>query len=637
MKNVFKMIGIIAFAAIIGFALIGCPGESGDPGDSGNNPDDKDPLVPTTGVYAGKDVLGNNYSLSIVSNAPAASITRAAAKGDRYTMTVKPRDGKTRTVTGTVSGISADGTLTLETTGDDFAVTVSDGSLNSVAGVGDEMPQIPFTGDKIGGQQTLTPRSFSEINLRATRWTNNTGGSGEHWGSGKSVLLRDYPANVSTLQANSPERYTITISGSSDIALDYIAVEVQGLDEDDNWQWLTGYSTSTKVAAGVPFTITEKLYSVGTTVNLLDYKEIILQVTNVMKYKDANTNTNNGSIPASIEDGTIMATISNFNISLKDTSRDEFEGNMPDFHYGIQEDGMSAAYTQAVWSLTSANITEAKKAGAKFEFIVTGLDDELEAENISLGFAWQDPVRELWWQDGKNITGSVDVNGDDNWVYQIIDGVEWIPWQKKIKIDLASIINDNRFNSATEINFIIGYWWNKDGAAECIDELAISGANIITSPSPNTNGNIGNYDWGYEANGVTANFKQAVWNLSGDILEDAQKLGAKLVIEFADDISSLSPHLVLVWQGAVNNWWPDPFNGNDWTIGHYDETAHDYIFKDGVSYDPNTKKLTIVLEDALEDHSDFITETYANFVLDCWYGVTAKIDELGIISANIVE
>jgi len=632
MKNKIKLFGIIALIAIIGFAMIGC---SDDPDDGGIKPPVIPDTTPGSGTYPGKDVLGNSYSLSVGSSVTAnismgRAVGRAAKQGDTFKMTVTPRDGKPRNVTGTVKSISADGTLTLKTgTGEEFTATVDSSDLKTVAGVGDEMPKIPFTGDKIGGSQALTPRTFDAVYLRATRWSNpSEGSSGEHWGSGKSVLLRDYPTNVSTLQANSPNRYTITISGTSDKALNYIAVEVQGLDANDNWQWLTGFSTSTTVAAGSSFNITEKLYSVSTTVNLLNYKEIILQVTNVMKYQDSNTNTNNGSL-GDTPDGTIMAAISSFKIELKDTSRGAFAGNMNDFAYGYLEDGMSVAYQQAVWSLTSANITEAKKSGAKFEFVLTGLSsDNIESENVSLGFIWQDPDRNLWWQDQHHVAGASAIAP-----YTFGEGVEWIPYQKKIKIDLDKAVTRSDFNSSSKLNFIIGYWWKGNAAPQCIDELAISGANIISSPSPNTTGNLGKYDWGYAENGVTPNYKQAVWPLSGVVLTSAQETGAKLVIEFASGISSKNPHLVLIWQGEGNDWWPAS-SYDDMTIGHWD--GSNYVFKTGVTYDSGTKKLTIVLDEALEDYDTFKDEFYVNFVLDCVYGVTTKIDELGIIKADIV-
>jgi len=621
---------------------------------------------PSAGSYNGKDVLGNNYSLTLGS-APSASIRgravgRAANRGDRYTMTVTPRDGKHRTISGTITGISADGTLTLETdTGEAFTALVGGSDdLNSVAGVGDEMPQIPFTGDTIGGSNTLTPRSFDEIYLRATRWTGSDGGSGEHWGSLKSVLLRDYPTNVSTLQPNNGGRYSITLSGTTNVPLPYLNIEVQGLDENEEWHWLTGFEAYDTVTTSGYFEVTRDLSGVGNTVNLLDYSEIILQVTNVMKYTDPNNSSyskNNGEIPADIPDGQIMAIINDFSISLKDKSRDEFAGNMNDFHYGVKEDGMSRDYKRAEWHLTAENVRDAQKPGAKFEFIMTGLDDGiefdyLETEGMSLGFAWQDPVRELWWQDEYHISGYVDRNGNNNWTYVIGEGVYWVPHEKKIRLDLDKMIEDNRFYNAAELNFEIGYWWRNDQSPDCIDELAISGANIIAPTNPVT-GNMGTWYYGYLSNGISLNYQQAVWyNLPSDVLATAREPGAAFVLGFNQDIiggGNENPHLILLWQNPeTNRWWPNDPDGSliqtytlgNWQdgVGTYDPLNGYYVLHNGVTYDHGEKKLTVVLEDALESYSDFIAAAgQINFLVSYVYPDDANVNSLGMVSANIVD
>jgi len=642
MKNLFKLFGIIAFIAIIGFAFIGCPN---DPGGSGPGPDpdpnpnpNPTPPTPTIGTYAGKDLLGNKYSLSVESFGPAASYSRAAARGDRYTMTVTPRDGKPRTVTGTVADVSEDGTFTLDTTGDDFtAVVDGSGGLNSVAGTSDLPPEIPFTGDPIGGSQTLTPRTFNDISLRATRWTNESeGSSGEHWGSGLSVLLRDYPANVSSLQVNGGDRYTITMSGTSDTDLQYINIEVQGLKEDDSWQWLTGYTDGYLTAtAGTPFSHTIQVNGVSSVTSLLDYKEIILQVTNVMKYEDTahpDWNKDNGGIPEEIETGTIMATISDFKIELKDTSRTAFAGNMPDFTYGIQEDGMSVDYRQAVWNLSSANIAEAKKAGSKFEFITHNVD--LSTKSAVLGFAWQDPVRGLWWQDEINLCGWNDMTNQ----WEPVEGVEWISHQKKVRIDLDAIIEDSRFDSATSVNFVIGYWWHNglvppnEDLKFAVDELSVTGANIIAAPAPST-GNMGSYYYGYQENGISFETNQAVWHLPEAALTAAKEAGAKLKIVFNSTLEE-DPTLALVWQGIDSSrWWPtDAEAGID--------SANLKILEGGtpttgVEFVEATQTLTVTLETALETYDSFKNATDANLILAIWWPANSKIDVLGIVSANI--
>jgi len=623
-----KRIAIIAFIAIIGFLIIGC---SGDPKDSG-----EDDPIPGSGTFAGKDVLGNSYSLSVGNDA------RAAARGDRFNMNVKARDGKIRTVTGKVTNISEDGTLVLETdTGEEFCAVVDDNNnLTSVAGIGDEMPKLPFTGDPLGdGTTTLTPRTFDKVYMRASRWEINAdgGGRGEIWSIGKSVLLKDFPTNVSTLQKDDKGRYTITISGTSDIDVDYPTFQIQGFGENDEYYWIAGQYLQTQIKANVPFNITEKI-NIPETVNLMDY-EIVWAFSNVLwETWDNNPDWNfdHGLTLNGIEPGTIMATVSNFSISLKDTSREKFYGNMDDFNYGYQGDG-TANYKLAVWKLTADNIADAKKPGAKFEFIMSALKDyevDLEKINLILTFVWQSPDLGLWWQDEYQITGWVDKDGNNNKVYETCDGVEWDPGRKSIRIDLAEVNKSNDFKNANEINFIIGYWW-KDGDTKCIDELAISGANVA-APTPIA-GNMGDWYYGIGHDSISLQYAKALWHLSEATLEKAQTSGAKLEIVFGSGGKPNDLLLVFVWVGVLNDSW------KDWpTIEEAGENDKNIIIVDGseckntTSYDQAAKKLTVPLETGLQGYNNFKNATYVNLILDVWRGVD-KFDELGIVSINIVN
>jgi len=624
MKNLVKLIGIIAFVAVIGFSMIACDNGSGP-----SRPDPNPNPNPTTGSgrYSGKDVLGNTYSLSV-----GSSSSRAAKIGDRFSMDVKNRSGTVKWARGTVTGISTDGTLTLRTsTGETFTSNVGGTTLNSVAGDGDEIPQIP-----LNDGTTLTPRTFDEIYLRATRWVNGTQ-HGEHWGSGKSVLVRDFPTNVSNLVKNTSSRYSITISGTSNVALNYLQIEVQGLDEDDNWNYLGGFNSGYKtISANVPFS--EKVdLNIGNdsfSYNLMDYQEVILQVTNVMNYSNTDHpewNSNNGTIPEEIPDGQIMATISDFKIVLKDSLKDALAGNLSDFHFGYGEDGMSVDYRQAVWSLSPANVAKAKQPGAKFEFIMLDVPSTLvgiETISPALAFIWQDPVNGLWWQDMSSISGW------EGGSYQFNHGTTWQFWTQKMTVDLSEVIQDARFANATELNFIIACWWANGDDTENIDELGIAGANIFVSPPP-TEGNMGNYSYGYKADGISTETNQAVWHLDATTLSKAQTAGAKLELVFSEEPDTTSISLALVWADIDSQrWWPNsveagPGNANILIVDNN-------TLKSGVTYDSGAKKLTVNLQTALETYTGFQSATDVNFILACWYGITDSISELGIVSANIV-
>jgi len=469
--NTVKMLSILAIIAlvvIIGFTMAACGGDSGGGGTA------------ESGQYAKKDVLGNTYSISVGSNA-----SRAAVPGDRFSMAVKGRDDKTRETQGSVKAVSDDGTLTLETDNHvEFTAVVKDNSLESVAS---DAVEIPLGGATAADNIKLTPRSFDSIFLRAHRWSssNTESGSmrGEQYGSGNSVLVKDFPTNVSELEMDD-DRYTITISGTLDRALSRVSIEVQGLTENGQWIFLANNNSFVSIPAGsFNKTITlDHITSDPVSHSLLAYKEIILQVTEVINktfldHPDWSLNVP-GSIPADIPDGQIMATISNFNIALKDKNRPAFFGNMNDYSFGFWEDGFSIDYRQAVWSLSADNISKAKQTGVKFEFTMMNTDiGESDWSGPTLAFIWQDPVRGLWWQDMTTLSQAVEIN--NSWKYQFFKGTTWDASQNKLSVDLSQVIKDNKFAASTKVNFIIACWWNKDAECKNIDDLSITSASIL--------------------------------------------------------------------------------------------------------------------------------------------------------------
>jgi len=613
-----------------------------------------------SGQYTSKDVLGNSYSISIGSDVPAsisaryARNARNAYQNDRVKMSVKGRDGRTRHVSGKVKTISTDGTLTIETDkGDEFTAVVDGNSLDSIASDGEGITldePVSYT-DAQGNNVTsteLTPRTFDTIFLRANRWavTDNNGPQrGEQYASGMSVLVKDFPTNVSRLVKGTHNRYTITISGTLDTTLSHVQIEVQGLTNDDKWVYLGGNEGSNQI------TITEGVFTrtvnldigndASRSYDLLDYKEVILQFTEVLRYEnDVHPEwlQDYGSIPADIPNGQIMATISDFKISLKDTAKAALAGNVSDFTYGYKEDGFSTEYRHAVWSLSADNIANARKLGAKFEFTL------LDASNIETGttklvFVWQDPVRELWWQEETTISGW---NEDtEKWEFDW-DVASWNTVTNKISVNLSKIIKDPKFTDATAINFILGCWWINNGPCKNIDDFGIAGVSVIVpKPLNNITGNMGTCVPGYNSDS-TPNQKQAVWKLNNTAYTSAKTPGAQLEIVFDNDlvVRAPTPVLYLVWQDEANNrWWPTSAEaGTDdvnLIIYQWKEVGGN-TFKAGVTYDPTTKKIIIPLPAALETYSGFIAGGNKNLVLNCGWGVTDYINELGIVSANLV-
>ena len=477
--------------------------------------------------------------------------------------------------------------------------------------------------------------------LRANRWSNPNDPvsgpcRGEQLGSGLSVLVKDFPTNVSRLEQNN-DRYTITISGTVDRALPHVSVEVQGLTENDEWVFLANNNDFVSISAGsFDKTITLNNVTTGSVSrNLLDYKEIILQVTDVINNQFDNHldwNVDNGSLPDDVPNGQIIATISDFKISLKDKNRYAFKGNTNDYTFGFKEDGFSVDYRQAVWSLTAENIATVKQKNAKFEFIL--MDNDIgkdEHTGPTLAFIWQDPVRGLWWQENVTISGG---DENDGWKFKFYEGTTWDAYRKKITIDLSKVIKDNRFAASTQLNFIVACWWNENAECRNIGDLTITGANIYNVPD--CAGNMGNYTYGYEEDGISIQYTQAVWHLPEETLTTAKTANAKLEIVFNKDVTVSYPTLALVWQDiGSGRWWPTTAEAG---ADNANIIFFKYEFsKSGVTYDLTTKKLTVVLPTALETYSGFSTATDVNLVLTCWYGITNNINELGIVSANIVS
>ena len=444
MKKAFLLAGIIAIAVIIGFMFLAC----GDP--SGGS-----------GQYSGLDVLGNSYKLSVGSDA------RSAMKGDNFKINVKTRDGSTKNITGTVTGISTDGTLTLKQSGTNVEFSARVDGTNNLDSVASLNPA--HTG--------FIPRTFDTIFLRANRWENNTVGGygptrGEQYGSGYSVLVKDFPTNVSKV-VDSTNRYTVTITGTSDVALTDVDFELQGLTASNEWVFF-GSANIDSIPANSPFTRTANVRIFGEH-NFMSYKEIIMQVTNVINFfadDHPEDNVDNGTIPDDIPNGFIMAAISDFSIKFVDTQRVPVGGNLGDYTYGFKEDGLSVEYRTAVWNLSMANMTNAKKPGAKLE-ITVGVNDIIPSGTV-LDFIWQDPVRGLWWQPSTIIT----TDEHNNWAFVEGTGVTYNDTSKKITINLPEAINDDRFADSTELNFIIACWWYKDAAQNNIDAIKILTANI---------------------------------------------------------------------------------------------------------------------------------------------------------------
>jgi len=120
MKNTFKLLGIIAIVAVIGFSFIACGGD--DDGSSGPNPI----------TFKSTDTAGNTYNLIIT-----PTKENEIAAGNSYELTIK--SGQTNKVSkGTITFVTGSGTLTMQprnSGSQTFTITVTNsGQMTNISG-----------------------------------------------------------------------------------------------------------------------------------------------------------------------------------------------------------------------------------------------------------------------------------------------------------------------------------------------------------------------------------------------------------------------------------------------------------------------------------------------------------------------
>jgi len=133
-------------------------------------------------------------------------------------------------------------------------------------------------------------------------------------------------------------------------------------------------------------------------------------------------------------------------------------GNMG--NYSIQADD-KGNYTQAVWTLSSDNVTTAKTAGAKLVLVLS------TAPSAGMHFVWQGPANNLWWNEKAILgnTGSVIA----------ATGVTWDSGTKTLTIPLNvnSVEDYSDFTAQPSLNIIIAYYNGGN-----VNDLGIVSANL---------------------------------------------------------------------------------------------------------------------------------------------------------------
>jgi len=136
-------------------------------------------------------------------------------------------------------------------------------------------------------------------------------------------------------------------------------------------------------------------------------------------------------------------------------------GNLGNYRFGIAEDGVSPNYTQAVWELSSANVTTAKTTGAKLVLVLSAVP------TATAQFVWQGPANNLWWNQ-KDI-----FNGDGSVI--AATSVTWNSSTKTLTIPLSasSVADYSTFTAQPSLNLIIAYY-----GGENVNALGIVSANL---------------------------------------------------------------------------------------------------------------------------------------------------------------
>jgi len=287
-------LGILVIVLVFGMAVIGCSGD--DNSTKGSEPQ--------TVNYEGADLAGNTYFLTVTEKADRAAYTPVS--GDNYVLKIKKTGQSDKISRGTVKQASADGTFMLQPSVEGsatFSIVISNGEISSVEG------NIAVDGG------TFTPRSFNTIYLRANRYTNN-GQTGEQWAT-SPILLSDF--FTGTLKAGNK----IRISGSVDKKLEHSKIDVMRIPSNGEWEWIgcaPGSTASQLVEISGSFDNSYALRIDSYDVLNKNDGEIIVMLSNCLWQESKTANFPDvyhfSTLPDDIPNGTIMATIHNFSISL---------------------------------------------------------------------------------------------------------------------------------------------------------------------------------------------------------------------------------------------------------------------------------------------------------------------------------
>jgi hypothetical protein len=168
-------------------------------------------------------------------------------------------------------------------------------------------------GDGGGNQPEVA--TYKSIDLVSASWSNE-GGSGERWSSGVSVKLSDF----TTVKPKDGDVLQFKMSGKPDKKLENFRISLFQMVDND-WNTYTWYGDSSSLVAF------EKNFNDFLVIEITVYgtpnpnRTFYIDLLNVTWQKDPNGeytvgNDSSERFPQNTPDGTVMATISDFSISL---------------------------------------------------------------------------------------------------------------------------------------------------------------------------------------------------------------------------------------------------------------------------------------------------------------------------------
>jgi len=309
MKNVIRVLGIIALVALIGLSFAGCDtggGASPAPGPAG-------PPPPQKTVYTW-DAGDDSFEL-VVTEASNSRAAYTPKSGDTYVLTIKPGDRKSSGTVDVTSSSGKESTLKLTPAtptgaGTPFTVRVVETATNAL--VTDVKGDITLVDGKTEPEpeEVIPTKIYETFNFTANIWDNERS-SGETWSH--AILLSEF----TPYKPEKGDKFTFRLRGTTNAVMNWFGFNIFNFKYNPFvYQWL-GHSDKDVKLSG-PFDVTLTV-TIDNEPNFVDeFFNFHMENFFWEWLKDSNEYLyNNGAkLPEGTQPDDVMATIRNFNISL---------------------------------------------------------------------------------------------------------------------------------------------------------------------------------------------------------------------------------------------------------------------------------------------------------------------------------